>query len=160
MPDCTDTIQGQQPWGIWLGLLGSTSPVSRVGWGCKAQLIGLVMLETYPYAFQQVKWALLKSWSGPVLTAMFWRTIFLQGTWSLHLIFTAILDDDVPVMLAMVISETATADVCNRLPFVTPRMHIMVFWKHQQNLNQSFGFKAVLWMIIHKLLPRGDLYGD
>jgi Ni/Fe-hydrogenase subunit HybB-like protein len=38
------------------------------------------MLETNPYAFQQLKWALLSFWSGPFLTAMFWRTIFLQGT--------------------------------------------------------------------------------
>lgn len=48
--------------------------------------------------------------------------MFLQGTCSLHLIFTAILDDDVPVTLAMIISETATADVCKRLPFSKLRM--------------------------------------
>lgn len=105
----------QQPRGLVGFLYGSNSPVPA-GSGFKLQLMGLVMLVMNPYAFQQLMSAVLLSLLDSVVTVMFWRTTFLHGTCSLHLMSTAIIEDDLPVMLAIIISEIATADVCRKFP--------------------------------------------
>ena len=61
------------------------------------------------------------------------------------MIFTAVLDDDVPVMLAKTISEMATADVCDRIPLLYQLEcpQTVDLQKHQNNLYQSFNLNVL-----------------